>query len=710
MCEYTGYSRKEFLDLSPFDLLADPVSGDGDSPYDNYPAMYEARIRGKNGRVFWVLANASYVHENGRPVRATVIAHDITERKQVLEALRESEEKFATAFRSNPGAISLARLDDGRIVDVNQGFTAMYGWSPEEAIGNTNIGLNLFLNPEKARERLRLLQEQGMVREFEFKFKHKNGEIGTALNSAEIIEIGGRPHLLSISQDITLRKKAEEEAMRLATAIEQAAEDILITDTAGAIVYVNPAFERLNGYRKEEVLGKTPRLLKSGRHGPAFYRDLWKTITAGRVWASRITNKTKKGDMIELEGTISPIFDAHGAIAGFVSVKRDITDQIKLEAQLRQAHKMEALGTLAGGIAHDFNNILTIILGYTQMAHRQAKTESVKDNLSQIMAASLRAMDLVKRILTFSRQTEHELRPVDLAEIIDEALQLLRPSLPSTIEIQTSITTDRAMALADPTQLHQILMNLCSNAFHAMRDAGGKLEIGLRNLIIMDQDTSFGGQITPGRYLLLTVSDTGSGIDARILDRIFDPYFTTKGVGEGTGLGLSVVHGIVKSYGGAIRAYSELGHGTSFHVYLPSITDEAESGGKLDAAIPGGSETLLFVDDEEALAEVGKEMLESLGYRVEVRTSSHEALMAFKANPDRYDLVITDHILPQMTGLELAREIRGIRDEIPIILCTGFATSISREKAKALGISRYMLKPYLFGEMARTVREVLDGK
>ena len=605
---------------------------------EEVPSQYEVKSVRRDGTVFETEISARLVTMGGRKFIQTWF-RDISDKKKADAALRESEEKFATAFRSNPGAITIFRQEDGVCVDVNQGFTTMYGWEREEAIGRTSLELGIWEDPDHNARRLRLLQSTGAVRNYEFRFRNKNGATGTALNSAEIIDLGGVNHILSISQNITDRKKAEEEALRLATAIEQAAEDIIITDLNGAMVYVNPAFERLTGYAKEEVLGENPRILKSGRHDPAFYQGLWETITAGRVWTSRITNRRKNGEFIELEATISPIFNSEQTITGFVSVKRDITEQKKLETQLRQSQKMEALGTLAGGIAHDFNNILTIILGYTQMAQKRAPNEEMRENLSRIMSGSLRAMELVKRILTFSRQTEQELRPVDMRDVIDEALQLLRPSLPSTIEIHKEIEAEWATVMADPTQLHQILLNLCTNAFQAMSRTGGRLEIGLQELDASETNSSLGPFLVEGSYLHLTVSDTGYGIPPDIKDRIFDPYFTTKAVGEGTGLGLAMVLGIVESYGGAIRVYSEVGHGTTFHVYLPTMSREetqiAEAEIEPEMPVAKEGETLLFVDDEEALADVGRDIMESLGYRVDVFTSSPEALKAFKAAPGK---------------------------------------------------------------------------
>jgi PAS domain S-box-containing protein len=393
---------------------------------------------------------------------------------------------------------------------------------------------------------------------------------------------------------------------------------------------------------------------------------------------------------------------------------RQYEDKKKLEYQLRQAQKMEAIGTLAGGIAHDFNNILAAIIGYTELADLQVpEGNKAKKNLKEVLKAGRRARDLVKQILAFSRKGEQERIPIQISPIVKEALKLLRSSLPTTIEIRQNIESDIGIVEADPTQIHQILMNLCTNASHAMREEGGILEVGIRNVEAGSWDSEFGQlDMPPGNYLRLTVSDTGQGMTPEVLERLFEPYFTTKEKGEGTGLGLSVVHGIVKNYGGTITAYSEPGKGTIFHVYLPRIKEAKEMAE--DVSRPGvistGQERVLFVDDEPVLVEIGKQMLERLGYEVTKRTSSIEALELFRAKPDQFDLVITDMTMPNMTGDKLSRELMQIRPDIPIIICTGYSELISEEKAKEIGIRAFAMKPLVMADLSKTVRNVLDHK
>ncbi len=383
----------------------------------------------------------------------------------------------------------------------------------------------------------------------------------------------------------------------------------------------------------------------------------------------------------------------------------------KLEMQLQQAQKMEAIGTLAGGIAHDFNNILGAILGNAEMARSdvQAGTD-LADDLDEVIKASHRARELVKQILAFSRQDDAECIPLQPADIVREAMKMLRPSIPSTIEIQQTIASSTGLVMADPTHIHQILINLCTNALHAMENDGGRLEISLADVVLHKDDLSKEPDVTPGRFVQLSIKDSGRGIDPEIQSKIFDPYFTTKEVGKGTGLGLSIVHGIVKSYGGLISLASERGKGAAFHVFLPVIEQETLSDLKSYEIILSGRERILFVDDEKMLVEMGRKMLERLGYRITARASSLEALETFQGMPDQFDLVITDQTMPGMTGLELAKRLLQIRPDIPIILCTGYSTIISEDMAKAAGVREFALKPLAKRDITRLIRNVLDGR
>jgi nitrogen-specific signal transduction histidine kinase/ActR/RegA family two-component response regulator len=388
-----------------------------------------------------------------------------------------------------------------------------------------------------------------------------------------------------------------------------------------------------------------------------------------------------------------------------ISITRDISEVKLIQAQLQQAQKMESIGSLAGGIAHDLNNILFPISGLSDiLLDEMSPDDPAYENIEQIHKSAQRGSDLVKQILSFSRQSNPQKLPIRIQPILKEVLKLVRATIPMNIGTTSYIKPDCGMVFTDPTQVHQIAMNLITNAYHAVEETGGTINVELKDTELEKDDV-----LKPGKYAHITVSDTGTGIDPALIDKIFDPYFTTKELGKGTGLGLSVVHGIVKEHGGDIRVYSEIGKGTAFHVYLPLLED---SRNRKTATVtrkhPTGCESILLVDDEEPIIRLEQMMLERLGYQVTARTSSPDALDAFRANPSKFDLVISDRGMPNMTGDQLARELISIRPEIPIILCTGFSDENDERRARDLGVKGFLKKPVATGELAEMVRKVLD--
>ena len=402
------------------------------------------------------------------------------------------------------------------------------------------------------------------------------------------------------------------------------------------------------------------------------------------------------------------IYDDESRVKEILCVGIDVTQKWQLEKRLAQAQKMEAIGTLAGGIAHDFNNILSAVLGYTELSLIDIPQDAaVRKNLKQVLKAGGRAKELVQQILTYSRQREREMQPVKINLIVNEALKLLRASLPSTIQINNSIKSNLAV-MSDPTNIHQVIMNLCTNAGHAMQENGGLLEVSLTDVDIDADFAKHHPGLNPGKFVRLTVGDTGYGMSPEVIERIFDPFFSTKKQGEGIGMGLSVVHGIVKSHGGTLTVDSTPGQGSVFKTFFPAIESEWVPDNKHADLMVTGSERILFVDDEAFQADIAEQMLSRLGYRLTTRTSSVEALELFMQSPEKFDLVITDMTMPHMTGDVLARELISIRPDIPIIVCTGYSGRIDTDIANDIGIRELVMKPVVMKEIAQSIRRVLD--
>jgi PAS domain S-box-containing protein len=506
------------------------------------------------------------------------------------------------------------------------------------------------------------------------------------------------------------RKTVEAERLLLATAMEQAGECIAIADRDANIEYVNPSVERITGLKPNAYIGRSITDLFDNDHQTNIDTILHRVKT-GKHWGGKIDVKTLEGTVLNLNVALSPVRDSSHKIDHFVAIIRDITRECQMEQRLIQSHKMEAIGTLAGGIAHDFNNILAAINGFSELALCDVEENTaVHKNLSEVLIAGHRAAELVQQILAFSRQTIPESKPVSVKLVVEEAARLLRSSLPAFIEIRQNLVSD-GMVMTDPTQIHQVVMNLGTNAAHAMQEKGGVLEFDLRDELVDADVAARYPEIQAGTYLKFTVRDTGHGMAQEIIDHIFEPFYTTKANGEGTGMGLSVVHGIVTSCGGTITVSSEPGKGSSFSVLLPAIKSASDFKKDREVLIPmGNKEHVLFIDDEPSLVKMGHQILESLGYQVTSETDGPEALNLIKARPDRFDLVVTDMTMPKITGDKLALAIKAIRPKLPVILCSGFSTQMDNHKAAKLGIQAYVRKPVQREHLAHIISEVLAGK
>ena len=494
---------------------------------------------------------------------------------------------------------------------------------------------------------------------------------------------------------------------------------VIISD--GTVSLVNRKASEILGYPEEEIIGKNwfehfiPERLR-GEVRKVFNQLIDGEVEPAEYFENPILTHTGEERLIAWHNTI--LRDPDGKITGTLGSGTDITEQKhaetereRLERQIRQMQKLEAVGTLAGGVAHDFNNILGAIIGYTEMALEDVPADSpALRNLEQVIRAGQRGKNLVNQIITFSRQKEESQRPVPLTPIIEEALNLLRASIPRTIEIKQMFEAESDVVTADPTQIHQVLMNLGTNAAHAMRDRGGTLTVSIREEDLDEDSTASFPGLTPGPYLRVTVNDTGHGMERKVMDRIFDPYFTTKKPGEGSGMGLSVVLGIVRSHRGAITVYSEPGKGSAFHFLLPLLGKTSPEKEEISTSIPGESQRILFIDDEADLVDIARQMLSRLGFMVTATTSASEALELFRSDPTRFDLIITDQTMPEITGFELAREVLRIRPDIPLILSTGFSETISSDEAKAAGIREFIMKPISKRELIEVIHRALSPK
>jgi PAS domain S-box-containing protein len=511
-------------------------------------------------------------------------------------------------------------------------------------------------------------------------------------------------------------EKVEKEYRLLASVIEQANESIFLIDSKGVIQYVNPAVTTINGRSPLEMIGHSINTLVCQEPERQLYEAILKASFQEEHLVDHFQYKHDNGVMLELDVITWSVSDSVGNIISHVALIRDVSYEMQLESQLRRAQRMEAIGTLAGGIAHDFNNTLASIITCTEMALEESlKGSTLRELLDVVLKSGLRGKNLVKQILTFSRQSEQKRQEVPVDLVVSECLKLLRATMMPTIEIRLHIEKKIGLVFADPTQIQQIVMNLCTNAVHAMRgQAHGELDIWLDNVDIDRFSVSNFGNLSPGPYLCLTVRDNGHGMDEKTIERIFDPFFSTKGQSEGTGLGLSVIHGIVSNHGGAITVESKPDQGSQFKVYLlrldkcTNVTANAPS-----TAILSGTECILLVDDDEDLVFGTERMLKQLGYKVIARTDPHIALQLFSSAPEQFDLIITDQAMPHMNGTELARELTRIRPDIPVILCTGYDT-ISIGDTDDMGetaefISELALKPLIRGEIAAMIRRVLDN-
>ncbi len=642
------------------------------------------------------------------------------ERKKAAEELWESEEKYRSLADDvlDTSSIGTAILDaQMEVIWANQAFEQFFGLERDQIIGRKK---EEFIDQMKA-----VLENPGV-------FERELQDGGERIPGSELIEfhvlpgkdreerwlehwtqpirsglyVGGR---IEHYADITPRKRTEAERNRLAMAIEQTVEAVIITDINGIIQYVNPAFEQITGYDRDEAIGQTPRILKSGRHDEKFYSEMWETLSAGGVWTGRVTNQKKDETVFEAEAVISPIRNAEGRTVSYVEVCRDVTREVQLEDQLRQSQKMESVGRLAGGIAHDFNNLLTSILGFSHLIMDSLEEGSpIRADVNEIVHAGERAAKLTRQLLAFGRKQIMQVRPLDINEVVVDMDQLLRRTLGEDVELVTVLGEQMDAIEADQGLLEQVVMNLAVNARDAM-PKGGKLTIATTNISLDEKFCQDRVGIDPGKYVQLTVSDIGGGMQESVREHAFEPFYTTKEKDKGTGLGLSTVYGIVKQCKGHVELSSEVGVGTEVRIYLPSVERPAESlERKFSSELPHGSETILVVEDEDTVRHLTVRMLKALGYHVLEARHGGEALLICERYKDIIHLVLTDVVMPHVGGHELMLRLHNIRENFKILYISGFTD----DRILSHGIdgqeAPLLLKPYTNAALAQKVRSVLD--
>ena len=738
-CRFLGLSRTEIEDR-PFMALDIWHEPEEPNQIQNLLAAgtelldLECHLRTHAGAVKCVLLATAKVETRTQQGRLFILK-DITAHKAAERILQEQNVELQTIFDAVPALIFYKDMEN-RLMRANQLWFETFGLNEAAVIGKS---LDEFLPKEEAerfyRDDLEVIAtnrpKKDILEEIQVNSKtlwFKTQKIPYRDGAGEVTGVIG------FAENITTRRQAEDELresrQRLSDIIDFLPDATFVIDEEGKVIAWNRAIEVMTGMKASEMLGRgdyeyalpfygerrpilIDLVLKHEAEFAAGYEGLARSES---ILEAEAYVPSLKGERAYLYGKASVLHNSKGRIVGAIESIRDITSRKRaekekqtLELQLRQVHKTEAIGTLAGGIAHDFNNILGIIMGYAELARMELSGETTaRESIDEVLKAAHRAKGLVRQILDFSRTHEHERKPLHLIPVVKEVLKLLRASLPSSLEMEQTLELPAGgdLILADPTQIHQVLMNLATNAAHAMRGKEGKLRVALAPVIFDALDPTTPVELSPGKYLDLMVEDTGHGMDQPIIERIFDPYFTTKGPGEGTGLGLAVVHGIVKNHGGAIRVFSEPDRGTVFHIYLPVLESVEPAEPEPPPTLPGGSERILLVDDEEALVRALKKMLETLGYQVTAVTGSREALEIFGGQPDAFDLVITDYTMPKMIGTELAREILKIRPTIPIILSTGFSERLDDEGAAAAGISALIMKPVSLKGIAELIWRV----
>ena len=680
----------------------------------------EYRVQVPGEPIKWIYGNSIPEEKADGSILWSGYNVDITDRKQMEDELRKNEERYRRLSENSPAVVYQFKMDEnGKFTFpyVSEALKKTIGVSPEEAVNDASKTLNM-VHPED-REKL----YSGIMKSADNLEPYH--EIFRGIKDGEVIWVEARSVPESMPDgstlwdgfllDITTQKKAEEALLesekRFKNLAEMLPEAVFESDADMNLTYVNQRALSLFGYSEQDFkngLCSFDMLVPEQRE--AALKKLERRSRGEDLPASEYLGLKKDGTEFPLLLHAVPILQDK-TIKGVRGIIVDMSEIKKLESELQQAHKMEAIGNLAGGIAHEFNNVLGIIMGNTELAMDDVPDwNPAKEYLKEIRTASFRAKEVVRQILSFARKTMTDLKPLDINTIVKESLKLMRVSIPTMIDIQLKIPSGPKMILGDPTEIHQIVINLCTNAAHAMRAAGGILEVCVSESSLDEHAAAHYEEIDPGDFIKLTVKDSGQGISPDVLGKVFEPYFTTKEFGEGSGMGLAVVYGLVKKCNGAIKIDSSVGEGTTVEIFLPEINGQIPAENKLKKELPTGKERILLVDDDESIVEMVRQMLERLGYNVLGITDSLAALDRFRSNPDEFDLVISDMGMPGMAGDQLAAEMLHVKKDIAILLCTGYSDTIDEKKARQLGIKGFAMKPLNMERLAKAVRAALDSQ
>lgn len=672
-------------------------------------AQFESAHLCKDGRVMPVEVGCRIIEIDGEPFCFSVI-RDITERKEMTDRMRERDAMYRAVFETAVNGFWVTDMQ-GRFLEVNDAYARISGYSREELLGMRVPDVEAKESPEETAVHIKKILRDGHDR-FESLHRKKSGEVWPVEIATTYWDISDGRIFVFVT-DITERKESEARLRKLSEAVERAGEAVMITDRDTVIEYVNPAFTTITGYAADEIIGRKPPILKSSAQEPAFYDEMWSTITRGEVWRGTLVDKRKDGSFYPALMSIAPILDEDGEVRHYVAVQQDMSEHKRLEQQFRQAQKMEALGTLVGGIAHDFNNVLAGIVGNTYLLKRRAKEEpKLMSGLETIDKLCGQATTMIRQMLTYAKAEQIEPKTFLLNEMVQEALQFSEAAIPENVEREIDISPDAFYVHGDAIQLQQAMINIFNNARDAVGErADAKIRCSLSAFVADDAFRKRHPECRCGDYARLTISDNGYGIPEGVLDKIFDPFFTTKSVDEGTGLGLAMAYGAIENHHGAIEVESSTKQGSTFTIYLPVVQQEQWQQPVLpdEKMSDGGQEMILVADDEEHVRQMYVDLLEELGYRVKTAVNGEDAIRLYEENRVECAMMILDVVMPKMGGVEAAKVLRREGCEVPILFATGYDKDVALSKLGDEMVRYHVIsKPFEIDHLIRTIRQMID--